>query len=402
MDDKYLRRHRDELSASSAAVTPICIVVDTSASMNRKDRHGVKRIERLNEGVREFIEEIKKDDILADSVEIAAVTFNINTTNVNFATVDNIGELNFVASGHSGDTPKGVEAALQLLEEEKNFLKNNKKKYNQPWIVIMSDGRATPDKDAYIPGTKRKDFTEIDRRLSIVQEKTKTMEANKKLTVIPVLISEITDGEYGKAKEQMQGFTNSNRCKEIGDGASQVSFKEFFKIFSKSVSVNNADLMFDDKSSSTNVNSEKADDTYQDDYIAREDVLKMLDNMSEELDADIASNEIIDNDFEENETNNEAVNQEINQEINQDINEVTRLKNEATDSSSAKEALDEDVDINTGVEQKNEVEELSGDTSLTNMGYMPKPVLTVTKFTVTDDSYLEKLLADLNDDWDNI
>jgi hypothetical protein len=36
------------------------------------------------------------------------------------------------------------------------------------------------------------------------------------------------------------------------------------------------------------------------------------------------------------------------------------------------------------------------------MGYMPKPVLTVTKFTVTDDSYLEKLLADLNDDWDNI
>ena len=396
MDDKYLRRHRDELSASSAAVTPICIVVDTSASMNRKDRYGVKRIERLNEGVREFIEEIKKDDILADSVEIAAVTFNVNTANVNFATVDNINidELNFTASGHAGDTPKGVEAALGLLEEEKNFLKSNKKKYNQPWIVIMSDGRATPDKDAYIPGTRRKDFTEIDRRLSIVQEKTKSMEANKKLTVIPVLISETTDGEYGKAKEQMQGFTNSNRCKEIGDGASQVSFKDFFKIFSKSVSVNNADLMFADKSSPTDANTKKVEDTYQDDYVDREEVFKILGSISEDSDADVTSGE----DFEENQNSNEG----DNQDINQDISEVTRLRSEAKYTDLNEEILDEDTDINTGFESKNEAEEISSQTASTNMGYMPKPVLTVTKFTVTDDSYLERLLADLNDDWDNI
>ena len=389
------------MSASIAAVTPICIVVDTSASMNRKDRHGVKRIERLNEGVREFIEEIKKDDILADSVEIAAVTFNIDTTDVNFLTLDNINinDFHFVASGHSGDTPKGVEAALKLLEKEKKFLKDNKKKYNQPWIVIMSDGRATPGKDTYIPGTKRKDFSEIDHRLEIVQKKTKKMEADKKLTVIPVLISETTDGEYGKAKLQMQGFTNSNRCKEIGDGASQVSFKEFFKIFSKSVSVNNADLMFADKSPSNIGNKKKNEKKQHNDYIDSEEALKMLEDIPSYADADI-------NSFENNEKSND------------EINEVTRLKNEATNTTFEYDEADEIDEINeineineidasennTEIEVKTDVEEIVSEANSTgvDVGTMPKTVLTVTKFTVTDDSYLEQLLADLDDDWDNI
>lgn len=380
MDDKYLRRHRDELNSSSADVIPICIVVDTSASMNRKDRHGVKRIERLNEGIREFIEEIKKDDVLSDSVEIAAVTFNIDTSNVNFATVDNIGELNFVASGHSGDTPKGVEAALSLLEAEKEFLKANKKKYHQPWIVIMSDGRATPGKDTYIPGTKRKDFTEIERRLNIVQTKTKDMEANKKLTVIPVLISETTDGEYGKAKAQMQGFTNMGRCKEIGDGASQVSFKEFFKIFSKSVSVNNADLMFGDNASSTD-NPQNSDEDYEDDYLELEEVRKTFAAVSEDRKDD------------------NGVSDDKQRSI-EDADEVSRLKSEADKSVSIP---DDEVDgeQNAEFELTSDEEILNSGTS-NNVGNIPKPVSTVTKFTVTDDSYLDKLLADVDNDWDNI
>lgn len=402
MDDKYLRRHRDELNESSAAVTPICIVVDTSASMNRKDAHGVKRIERLNEGIREFIEEIKKDDILADSVEIAAVTFNIETTNVNFATVDNIGELHFVASGHSGDTPKGVEAALALLEKEKEFLKANKKKYNQPWIVIMSDGRATPGKDTYIPGTRRKDFTEIERRLDIVQKKTKRMEADKKLTVIPVLISETTDGEYGKAKLQMQGFTNSNRCKEIGDGASQVSFKEFFKIFSKSVSVNNADLMFGEKAEQKNSKAKKSQENVGDDYIDREEVLRMLGNMSNDLTSDNSYSKERYKDDAKTEYNDDAKT-EYKDDF-KDTEEVARLKKEATNTaSSVAQDIDvDDDDEGSSVDITAENEEIYNTVSSTDMGTMPRNVVTVTKFTVTDDSYLEKLLADLDDDWDNI
>ena len=145
MDDKYLRRHREELNASSAVVTPICIVVDTSHSMvdgRFVDSQGRTRMERLNDGIQQFLDEIKKDDVLADSVEIAIVTFNtVSGTALAFSTIDNIRGVQIEGSSEAGDTPKGVETALQLLEQEKGFLKSSGKKYNQPWIVIMSDGK---------------------------------------------------------------------------------------------------------------------------------------------------------------------------------------------------------------------------------------------------------------------
>jgi uncharacterized protein YegL len=188
MDDKYLRRHREELNASSAVVTPICIVVDTSHSMvdgRFVDSQGRTRMERLNDGIQQFLDEIKKDDVLADSVEIAIVTFNtVSGTALAFSTIDNIRGVQIEGSSEAGDTPKGVETALQLLEQEKGFLKSSGKKYNQPWIVIMSDGRATPGKDSIDPVTRKKDYTEINNRLRIVQNKTKAMESNGKLTVI--------------------------------------------------------------------------------------------------------------------------------------------------------------------------------------------------------------------------
>ena len=44
-----------------------------------------------------------------------------------------------------------------MLEKEKQFLKDNRKRYNQPWIVIMSDGRATPSRLCWNQYTRKKD-----------------------------------------------------------------------------------------------------------------------------------------------------------------------------------------------------------------------------------------------------
>ena len=94
MDDKYLRRHREELSASSAVVTPICIVIDISHSMNDGklvDRNNKKRIERLKDGIEDFLKEIREDDFLSDSVEIAAVAFNTEAYLIQpFTTIENL------------------------------------------------------------------------------------------------------------------------------------------------------------------------------------------------------------------------------------------------------------------------------------------------------------------------
>ena len=375
MDDKYLRRHREELNASSAVVTPICIVVDTSHSMvdgRFVDSQGRTRMERLNDGIQQFLDEIKKDDLLADSVEIAIVTFNTEAgTALAFSTIENIQGVTIAGGSTAGDTPKGVEAALDLLENEKNFLKNNGKKYNQPWIVIMSDGRATPGKEAYDPITRKKDFSEINNRLRIVQNKTKAMESNGKLTVIPVLISETTDGQYGLAKKQMQGFTNSNRCKEIGDGESQVSFRDFFKILSRSVSVSNADLLFADAPSANGARHPERRVERRDDYISQDEVARMIRREPAPAATVIKPTEI----------------------KNDDLDEVSRLRSEAVSSNVAPASsfeMDDDVEDT----EEDIVTPISSTIKTT-------PISTVTKTTTTDDSYLESLLAGL-DDWDNI
>lgn len=375
MDDKYLRRHREELNASSAVVTPICIVVDTSHSMvdgRFVDSQGRTRMERLNDGIQQFLDEIKKDDLLADSVEIAIVTFNTEAgTALAFSTIENIQGVTIAGGSTAGDTPKGVEAALDLLENEKNFLKNNGKKYNQPWIVIMSDGRATPGKEAYDPITRKKDFSEINNRLRIVQNKTKAMESNGKLTVIPVLISETTDGQYGLAKKQMQGFTNSNRCKEIGDGESQVSFRDFFKILSRSVSVSNADLLFADAPSASGARRPDRRVERRDDYISQDEVARMIRREPAPAATVIKPTEI----------------------KNDDLDEVSRLRSEAVSSNVAPASsfeMDDDVEDT----EEDIVTPISSTIKTT-------PISTVTKTTTNDDSYLESLLAGL-DDWDNI
>ena len=375
MDDKYLRRHREELNASSAVVTPICIVVDTSHSMvdgRFVDSQGRTRMERLNDGIEQFLDEIKKVDVLADSVEIAIVTFNTEAgTALAFSTIENIQGVTIAGGSTAGDTPKGVEAALDLLENEKNFLKSNGKKYNQPWIVIMSDGRATPGREAYDPITRKKDFSEINNRLRIVQNKTKAMESNGKLTVIPVLISETTDGQYGLAKKQMQGFTNSNRCKEIGDGESQVSFRDFFKILSRSVSVSNADLLFADAPSASGARRPERRVERRDDYISQDEVARMIRREPAPVATVIKPTEI----------------------KNDDLDEVSRLRSEAVSSNVAPASsfeMDDDVEDT----EEDVVTPISSTIKTT-------PISTVTKTTTTDDSYLESLLAGL-DDWDNI
>ena len=244
MDELYLRRHRAELKNSQSAILPICIVVDISKSMIMYDLAGKTRMERLKEGIAEFLKEIRNDEILADSVEIAVVAFDTTATVIQkFTTIENMENVEFPPCSRAGDTPRGVETALNLLEKEKRFLSENGKNYYQPWIVIMSDGRATVGKD----GDKEK----LKVRMTAAQSRAKNLEKADKLTVIPVLISETTDGEYPKAKKEMQGFTVAGRCKEIGDQQSQVSFREFFRTLRKSASasvssgINKANMIFD-------------------------------------------------------------------------------------------------------------------------------------------------------------
>lgn len=379
MDDKYLRRHREELNASSAVVTPICIVVDISKSMVLyKDAFGKTRMDRLKDGIDDFLQEIRKNDLLADSVEISIVAFNTEAYEIQpFSTIENLNNIELPPCNFSGDTPKGVECALSILEREKEFLKSSGKKYNQPWIVIMSDGRATIPKN---PETGKRDYADVNRRLKIVQEKVRNLESLNKLTVIPVLISEVTDGEYIDGKRQMQGFTISNRCKEIGDGESQVSFRDFFKVLSRSVSVSNADLLFADAPAASEVRHSDRRPVQRGDYITQDEVVRMIRRTpTPSVERIIEPTVLV---IEPTDVNKE------------ELDEVERLRSESLQPSSVEYAPPED-------EYDKETDDFPATSVLTDARMISKPVSTVTKPKTTDDSYLESLLAGL-DDWDDI
>ena len=240
------QEHRKELSRMDHRVLPICFVVDRSGSMKLfKDQEtGTTRMTRLLQGVEQFFAQLQQDDSLCNKAEIAVVgfgkkenpreseyeqkTYSYAWVEQDFTSVKNCHQISGYAKG-AGDTPKGVDLALSLLEKEREFLKENGKKREYPWLVIMADGRATV--------TKGMDSEEMKERLKRVQGKVKALQSTGELTVISVLISEANDGEYKDALQQMRDFTLTGECVDLGGRRIIKKFTQFFKTLSKSVSV---------------------------------------------------------------------------------------------------------------------------------------------------------------------
>ena len=375
MDDKYLKLHREELRNNSASIVPICIVIDTSKSMVLyKDGANKSRIERLTEGIHEFLEEIKNDEILCDSVEIAIVTFNKEAHLLQeFATIDNLKRFKVPTCNFSGDTAKGVELALDVLQKEKDFLKANSKKYSQPWIVFMSDGRATASKD---PVTGEKNDADVQYRLGIAQRKVRELERSNKLTVIPVLISELSDGEYFEGRNQMRSFTVSRRCKEIGTGNSQVSYRDFFKILSRSVSISNADLLFAEANAANGSGNNRVEEP--EDYISSDEISRIL-GITEPVSTPPPS-------FTPTVTNDD------------DAEQITRLKRETSDAYEAEDSQDaaSDGDIPEADGALSQEDEHTGSLAI------PQDTdSSVTAFEQNNDEFIDSVLASLTN-WDDI
>ncbi len=114
------------------------LVLDVSSSMEGQ------KIAELNEGVRQFLQEIREDEFALHSVELGVVTFGGRVTAaLEFAPLKDVVDLqNFSAFGN---TPMGeaVNLAIDALEKRKNQYKRAGVSYHQPWLVLMTDGMPT-------------------------------------------------------------------------------------------------------------------------------------------------------------------------------------------------------------------------------------------------------------------
>jgi uncharacterized protein YegL len=199
MNDLEIRRNEDLIENP----TPRCaciLVLDTSGSM------GGTPIDELNQGLLQFIEEIKDDALAQYSVEVGIVTAGPDArTRMPLIPAHLIADVNTLDA--SGGTPLGeaVNMALDMLEARKNEYKSKGVPYYQPWLVLISDGAPTDNWQG-------------------AANKTRTMADNKKLVVMPIGVS-------GADLSVLSQFS-SRPAKALAG----LKFKQFFQWLSASMS----------------------------------------------------------------------------------------------------------------------------------------------------------------------
>ena len=131
-----------DFNRSTKKRLPICFCLDVSGSMVSLMENGQPRIEELNRTFQNFIETMKMDDVVAQSADIAVVTFGGNVEILSpFAPLDrqrisriNVNSRSFTPMG------EGIITSLKLLDARKEAYKRKGLKYYQPWLVVLTDG----------------------------------------------------------------------------------------------------------------------------------------------------------------------------------------------------------------------------------------------------------------------
>lgn len=228
--------------SSSEKRIPICLCLDLSGSM-WNDRHGTPSIERLKEGIRRFITDIRSNE-QGRSAEIAVVGFvDKGVILQDFMLADSFTNekiqklIDSLLSNYdhlpakirrSGDLEAGIQQSLCVLDARKAMYQDYGVPYCQPMLVVMTDGVPT-----------RKEWgqlTPLDAsRLSKMIEEIARRRNSRKLTVIAVYC-ERGSTEDGAAVAFLKNLINDNdEVYKINDREAE-GFDKFFVFLSMSVS----------------------------------------------------------------------------------------------------------------------------------------------------------------------
>ncbi len=130
-----------ELADNTSQRLPCVLVLDNSGSMAGQP------IEELNAGLLLLEEELKKDDIASQRVQLLVIRFG-GDNEVQIVT-DWTDAMSLTAPRltANGVTPMGaaVRLALHKIEEQKSRYRQNGIPYNRPWLFLITDGGPTDD-----------------------------------------------------------------------------------------------------------------------------------------------------------------------------------------------------------------------------------------------------------------
>ena len=117
---------------------PCLLLLDTSGSM------AGQAISELNDGIKEFYNELQNDSLAIKRVEVALVSFGPVRVIADFNTADVFLDPELEAVG---DTPIGeaIRKGIDLITARKEQYRANGISFYRPWIFLITDGAPTDE-----------------------------------------------------------------------------------------------------------------------------------------------------------------------------------------------------------------------------------------------------------------
>ena len=139
---------------------PCVLLVDVSTSMYGDP------IEKLNEGLALFADELKKDQLASLRVEVAIITFeSVAEVVQDFITADQFEAPTLVAYGTTMMSA-GIDLALDKIEERKQMYRDNGIDYYRPWLFLFTDGAPTEEQEVVNAASARLKQAESEKRVA--------------------------------------------------------------------------------------------------------------------------------------------------------------------------------------------------------------------------------------------
>ena len=159
-----------DFSANPNQRTPCVLVLDASSSMETQGPSGKTRIQALNDGLKVLEKHLREDDTAITRVQLAIVSVG-GLNNDAEIMMDWTDAINFSAfplkTGGATPLGRGIQIALDLIEECKSEMNSVGISYTRPWLMVISDGMPTDGPAQWTEAAKECQEAEERRKAEI-------------------------------------------------------------------------------------------------------------------------------------------------------------------------------------------------------------------------------------------
>mgnify|MGYP001219072356 CR=1 FL=1 len=214
---------------------PLVLVLDASGSMSGAP------IDDLNNALITLKDDILSDNVLSNRMELAIVSFHDDAEIVrDFDLVLPEHEMPTIETGGYTNMFSGINKAIDMIENRKQYYKNSGQPYYRPIIVLLSDGEPT----------------NTDQEIENLDQKIQSMSDDKKFMFIPFGLG---DGADMKTLAKLAVQTEDQRLKEKAVAYKLKDSKKIAKVFAFVSASASAAMGSDDSSSNVKLDSDVAE-----------------------------------------------------------------------------------------------------------------------------------------------